>query len=58
MQFFFVQVGLESIEDPTIQQNLKGRSRFMNKKGWVDPQGRKGKVRNLCVRFCDEVPWF
>ena len=55
---FFVQVGLESIEDPTIQQNLKGRSRFMNKKGWVDPQGRKGKVRNLCVRFCDEVPWF
>lgn len=40
------QVGLESIDDPVIQQNLKGRSRYMNKKGWVDPQGRKGKVRS------------
>jgi hypothetical protein len=41
----FSQVGLESIEDPTIQNNLKGRSRFMSKKGWTDSQGRKGKVR-------------
>lgn len=41
------QVGLESIDDPVVQQNLKGRSRFMDKKGWVDPQGRKGKVRHM-----------
>jgi len=37
------KVGLESIEDPTVQQNLKGRSRFMAKKGWTDPSGRVGK---------------
>ncbi|KAG1671695.1 hypothetical protein FOA52_007487 [Chlamydomonas sp. UWO 241] len=35
--------GLEAIEDPTIKNNLQGRSRFMGKKGWVDTQGRKGK---------------
>lgn len=39
------KVGLNSIEDPTVKQNLMGRSRFMDKKGWVDSQGRKGKVR-------------
>lgn len=37
------KVGLEGIDDPVVQQNLKGRSRFMSKKGWVDSQGRKGK---------------
>jgi photosystem II protein len=37
------KVGLESIDDPVVQQNLKGRSRFMSKKGWTDSQGRKGK---------------
>merc|ERR1719498_1360398 len=35
--------GLNSINDPTIQQNLQGRSRVMEDKNWVDPQGRKGK---------------
>jgi len=35
--------GLESIADPVVQNNLKGRSRFMDKKGWKDAAGRKGK---------------
>eukprot|EP00465_Bigelowiella_longifila_P007290 CAMPEP_0185253620 /NCGR_PEP_ID=MMETSP1359-20130426/2294_1 /TAXON_ID=552665 /ORGANISM="Bigelowiella longifila, Strain CCMP242" /LENGTH=128 /DNA_ID=CAMNT_0027836027 /DNA_START=377 /DNA_END=763 /DNA_ORIENTATION=+ len=35
--------GLESIADETIQQNLQGRSRIMEDKTWVDPQGRKGR---------------
>eukprot|EP00199_Chlamydomonas_sp_CCMP681_P004579 CAMPEP_0119103368 /NCGR_PEP_ID=MMETSP1180-20130426/1806_1 /TAXON_ID=3052 ORGANISM="Chlamydomonas cf sp, Strain CCMP681" /NCGR_SAMPLE_ID=MMETSP1180 /ASSEMBLY_ACC=CAM_ASM_000741 /LENGTH=143 /DNA_ID=CAMNT_0007087843 /DNA_START=83 /DNA_END=514 /DNA_ORIENTATION=- len=35
--------GLNTIEDETVKNNLMGRSRFMGKKGWVDPQGRKGK---------------
>ena len=35
--------GLNSIDDPTVQQNLMGRSRYMGKKDWVDAQGRKGK---------------
>lgn len=38
------KVGLNSIEDPTIQNNLMGKSRFMNKKDWTDASGRKGKV--------------
>mmetsp|Transcript_4034 Transcript_4034/g.9504 ORF Transcript_4034/g.9504 Transcript_4034/m.9504 type:complete len:173 (+) Transcript_4034:75-593(+) len=35
--------GLNSIDDPTIQANLQGRSRAMEDKNWVDPQGRKGR---------------
>merc|ERR1719183_763547 len=35
--------GANSVEDDTVRNNLMGVSRFMNKKGWVDPQGRKGK---------------
>ena len=35
--------GANSVEDDTVRNNLNGVSRFMNKKGWVDPQGRKGK---------------
>lgn len=42
-----LQVGLNSIEDPIVQQNLMGRSRFMGKKGWVDAQGRKGKGKGV-----------
>merc|ERR1719401_1231831 len=30
-------------KDEVIKNNLGGTSRYMNKKGWVDPQGRKGK---------------
>merc|ERR1711918_87565 len=35
--------GVSSVENDTIRNNLMGVSRYMNKKGWVDPQGRKGK---------------
>jgi hypothetical protein len=38
------KVGLNSIEDEVVKQNLMGRSRYMGKKDWVDAQGRKGKV--------------
>merc|ERR1719350_963158 len=35
--------GQNSIDDEVVRNNLEGVSRFMSKKGWVDPQGRKGK---------------
>merc|ERR1712124_120735 len=35
--------GVYSVEDETVRNNLMGVSPYMNKKGWVDPQGRKGK---------------
>jgi photosystem II protein len=35
--------GVSSVKDETIRNNLMGVSPFMNKKGWVDAQGRKGK---------------
>jgi photosystem II protein len=35
--------GLNSIDNKTVRLNLMGRSESMEKKGWVDPQGRKGK---------------
>jgi len=38
------EVGLNSIEEGVVKQNLMGKSRYMDKKGWVDAQGRKGKV--------------
>ncbi len=37
------KVGLNSIENEVVKANLMGKSRVMNKKGWVDSQGRKGK---------------
>ncbi len=33
--------GLNSVENDTVRNNLMGKSRFMDKKGWVDAQGRK-----------------
>jgi hypothetical protein len=40
------EVGLNSIGDKTVQNNLMGKSRYMDKKGWVDAQGRKvGETR-------------
>jgi len=36
--------GLESIKNAVVKQNLMGVSASMNKKGWTDPSGRKGKV--------------
>merc|ERR1711939_1042404 len=35
--------GVSSVKDETVRNNLMGVSPFMNKKGWVDAQGRKGK---------------
>eukprot|EP01023_Acetabularia_acetabulum_P046177 TRINITY_DN4729_c1_g1_i1.p1 TRINITY_DN4729_c1_g1~~TRINITY_DN4729_c1_g1_i1.p1 ORF type:complete len:138 (-),score=31.58 TRINITY_DN4729_c1_g1_i1:114-527(-) len=35
--------GLETIKDERIQRNLKGVSKFMNKKDWTDSSGRQGK---------------
>merc|ERR1712149_102792 len=35
--------GVSSVKDETVRNNLMGVSPFMNKKGWVDSQGRKGK---------------
>merc|ERR1712110_946358 len=35
--------GLSSVKDDIVRNNLEGISRFMGKKGWVDPQGRQGK---------------
>ena len=40
------KVGLNSIENDVVKQNLMGKSRYMEKKGWTDSQGRKGKVRS------------
>jgi hypothetical protein len=37
--------GLNSIENKTVKLNLMGKSETMKQKDWVDPSGRKGKVR-------------
>lgn len=42
------QQGLNSVKNSTVKKNLMGVSDSMEKKGWVDPQGRKGKVRHCC----------
>ena len=36
--------GLNKVKDDIVRNNLMGKSRVMGQKGWVDPQGRKGKV--------------
>ena len=36
--------GLSGIKNAVVKANLMGVSEKMNKKGWVDSQGRKGKV--------------
>lgn len=38
------KVGLNSVPEGVVKNNLKGISPQMEKKGWVDSQGRKGKV--------------
>merc|ERR1712118_302011 len=35
--------GVSSVKNEVLRNNLMGVSRFMNKKGWVDAQGRNGK---------------
>jgi hypothetical protein len=39
--------GLNKVKDDIVRNNLMGKSRVMGQKGWVDPQGRKGKVCQL-----------
>lgn len=38
------KVGLNSIPEGVVKNNLMGKAPQMEKKGWVDAQGRKGKV--------------
>merc|ERR1719473_1869893 len=45
--------GVYSVEDKTIRNNLMGVSRYMNKKGWIDAQGRKGKGMGV-YRFANK----
>ena len=42
--------GLATVKDKIVQANLMGISEKMNKKGWTDSQGRKGKVSQPCCR--------
>lgn len=55
------KVGLNSIPEGVVKNNLKGISPQMDKKGWVDSQGRKGKVRatqqgvHLMLQCCSAV---
>ena len=36
--------GLAGVKNDIVRANLMGVSEKMNKKGWTDSQGRKGKV--------------
>merc|ERR1712046_98163 len=45
--------GVVSVDNDTIRNNLMGVSRYMNKKDWVDSQGRKGKGYGV-YRFADK----
>lgn len=48
--------GLESIKNAVVKKNLMGVSDAMNKKGWTDPSGRKGKVQpaSLCIALAKQ----
>ena len=39
------KVGIKSVVNDVVRNNLLGVSKQMDKKGWVDSQGQKGKVR-------------
>ena len=54
--------GLSSIKNMVVKNNLMGISTLMDKKGWVDSQGRKGKVQTysecssyICLRGLSSV---
>jgi hypothetical protein len=38
------KLGMNSIKEGVVKNNLMGVSKYMDKKGWVDAQGNKGKV--------------
>ena len=40
-------VGVSSIANKIVKNNILGISEKMEKKGWVDSQGQKGKVGSL-----------
>ncbi|CAD7703760.1 unnamed protein product [Ostreobium quekettii] len=35
--------GVNSVKNKVVRENLLGQSKTMERKGWLDPQGRKGK---------------
>lgn len=39
--------GTAGIANQVVRNNIQGISRVMEKKGWVDSQGQKGKVSSL-----------
>ena len=39
--------GLSGVKNDVVRRNLEGVSKYMDKKGWVDAQGNKGKVSLL-----------
>ena len=48
--------GLSGVKNDVVRANLMGVSEKMNKKGWTDAQGRKGKVlgiQDLLRRLAD-----
>jgi photosystem II protein len=47
------KVGLNSIPEGVVKNNLKGIAPAMEKKGWVDSQGRKGKVGTVWHQLRD-----
>lgn len=49
--------GLNSVENKTVKLNLMGKSETMKKKDWVDPSGRKGKVRFVNCILLDSSSW-
>ena len=46
--------GLNSVSNETVKLNLMGKSKSMEAKDWVDPQGRKGKGYGV-YRFANKV---
>ena len=47
--------GLNGVKNPVVKLNLMGRSKTMEDKNWVDPQGRKGKVRRRAPRYLEHI---
>ena len=52
---FVLQVGVNSVENDTVRNNLQGRSRYMSKKDWTDASGRKGKVNDRPEGMLDSL---
>lgn len=51
--------GISSVANAVVKNNLMGISKAMEKSGWVDSQGRKGKVCSgklpLSLNFCHQL---